>query len=261
MLNVKVLLVEDNDVNQLVASAILEQWNIKPLIATNGEEAIEKWRQHQPDIIFMDCQMPIMDGYHASRKIRDQEPEDAHVPIIALTANAMQGDRDKCFAAGMDAYLTKPFKEEDIYNVLCKWAKGSATTSQQDSTTTMNTKPNSQYMSKTTLRNLQQFLSEDKLALLLSRYIDDSNKIISQLQSARETANQEETRRLTHSLKSTSANVGAIPLSELAKELEDLAREGQLDAVNSRLPALCQCFELTRLAIESMEMMTKRETG
>ena len=118
-----------------------------------------------------------------------------------------------------------------------------------------------QYMNKTTLRNLQQFLSEDKLTLLLSRYIDDSNKIIAQLQSAQDSANQEETRRLVHSLKSTSAYVGAIPLSELAKELEDLAREGQLDAVNSRLPALCQCFELTRLAIESMEMMTKRETG
>ena len=261
MTNVKVLLVEDNDVNQLVAGAILEQWNIKPIIATNGEEAITQWTQHHPDIIFMDCQMPIMDGYQASRKIRDLEPAHAHVPIIALTANAVQGDRDKCYAAGMDDYLTKPFKEEDIYTMLCKWTKASAIAPQQTSNTVMKTMTNRQYLNKTTLKNLQQFLSEDKLTLLLSRYIDDSNKIIAQLQSAQDSANQEETRRLVHSLKSTSANVGAIPLSELAKELEDLAREGQLDAVNSRLLALCQCFQLTSLAIESMDIMTKRKTG
>jgi len=261
MLNAKVLLVEDNDVNQLVASAILEQWAIKPIIARDGTEAIDKWREHQPDIILMDCQMPIMDGYEASRQIRANEPAQKRVPIIALTANSMHGDREKCFSAGMDDYLTKPFKEEDIYKMLQKWLDKTADTAEAESAMSANAETDTPFMNETTLDNLRQFLNEEKLSLLLARYIDDSANLIQQLQVALEMDNQAEARRLAHSLKSTSANVGALPLSELAKDVEGLARDGDLKQIRSSLPELGQCFAQTQMAIESMEIMRKRKTG
>lgn len=261
MRNAKVLLVEDNDVNQLVASAILEQWAIKPIIARDGKEAIQKWREHQPDIILMDCQMPIMDGYAASRQIREVESAQKRVPIIALTANAMHGDREKCFSAGMDDYLTKPFEEEDIYKMLCKWLNTATDATEQKPSNADNAKADSQFMHNSTLDNLRQFLSEEKLSLLLARYIDDSANLIQQLQVALEMDNQTEARRLAHSLKSTSANVGALPLSELAKHAEGLARDGDLRQIRSSLPELGQCFAYTQMAIEAMDFMQKRKTG
>ena len=261
MLNAKVLLVEDNDVNQLVASAILEQWAIKPIIARDGKEAIDMWREHKPDIILMDCQMPIMDGYTASRHIREIESAQTRVPIIALTANAMHGDREKCFSAGMDDYLTKPFKEEDIYKMLHKWLDRAAGTTEQNSANTVSTKAESPFMHKATLDNLRQFLNEEKLSLLLARYIDDSANLIQQLQVALERDNQAEARRLAHSLKSTSANVGALPLSELAKHAEGLARDGELKGIRACLPELGQCFAQTQMAIEAIDFMQKRKTG
>lgn len=260
MLKGKVLLVEDNEVNQLVAGAMLEHWQVEHAIAANGKEAVEKWREYKPDLILMDCQMPIMDGYEATRTIRAQEKKPQHIPIIALTANAMQGDREKCFSAGMDDYLTKPFKEDDMHNMLGMWLSKAAM--QGNSTREVQAMaPTVAYMNKVVLRNLQQFLNEDKLHTLLSRYLSDSASIIQQLEGALTSSNQDEARRLAHSLKSTSANVGAMPLSELAKELEDLAREGQLGQISTRTSALKDCFAQTQATIDAMEIMRKRQTG
>ncbi len=260
MLKGKVLLVEDNEVNQLVAGAMLEHWQVEYVIAANGQEAVEKWREHKPDLILMDCQMPVMDGYEATRTIRTQEKKPQRIPIIALTANGTQGDREKCFSAGMDDYLTKPFKEDDMHSMLGKWL-GKATMQGNTTKEVREMDPTVSYMNKVVLRNLQQFLNEDKLHALLSRYILDSASIIQQLDGALASSNQDEARRMVHSLKSTSANVGAMPLSELAKELEDLARAGQLDAMSTRTAALKDCFAQTQTSIDAMEIMRKRQTG
>ena len=117
------------------------------------------------------------------------------------------------------------------------------------------------YMNQTTLSNLRQFLSEEKLFLLLTRYIEDTSNIIQQLQVALNSSLQAEAQRLCHSLKSTSANVGALPLSELARQLEALAREGQLDEMKTMVPELGSCFAQTQLTIEDMEFMRQRQTG
>ena len=260
MLKGKVLLVEDNEVNQLVAGAMLEHWQIEHVIANNGKEAIAKWLEHKPDLILMDCQMPVMDGYEATRTIRAQEKKLQRIPIVALTANGTQSDREKCFSAGMDDYLTKPFKEEDMHAVLGKWL-GNTKLQGNTKTEVKKMDSNVSYMNKVVLRNLQQFLNEDKLYALLSRYIMDSASIIQQLEDALGNKNQDEARRLAHSLKSTSANVGAIPLSELAKELEDFAREGQLSEISTRMAALSDCFAQTQATIDAMEIMRQRKTG
>jgi PAS domain S-box-containing protein len=118
-----VLLVEDNAVNQMVATLMLEEYGCRITTAENGEEAVKQLTQQTFDLVFMDCQMPVMDGYEATRAIRAIEARDslARTPIIALTANAMKGDDARCLAAGMDDYLPKPLEERDMLRLLKKW--------------------------------------------------------------------------------------------------------------------------------------------
>ena len=111
--SVKLLLVEDHNINQRVAMGILKGLGITADIAQNGQEAVQAVSQIHYDIILMDIQMPVMDGYEATHAIRQQEG-DTHNVIIAMTANAMQGDREKCLAAGMDDYISKPIKVEEL---------------------------------------------------------------------------------------------------------------------------------------------------
>jgi signal transduction histidine kinase/CheY-like chemotaxis protein len=119
----RILLAEDNVVNQVVAMAMLNQAGCSTDIAKNGREAINAFFRSSYDVVLMDCHMPEMDGYEATVLIRDKERETgkAHVPIVALTANAMEGDREKCIAAGMDDYLTKPFDRNQLMTMLGRW--------------------------------------------------------------------------------------------------------------------------------------------
>lgn len=125
----KILLVEDNAINQLVAKSILEKLNLDVTISNNGVECLNEFKSNDFDLILMDCQMPIMDGYEATREIRkiesienkSQKTSQNRMPIIALTANALDGEREKCLDAGMDDFLTKPFKAEDLSSILSEW--------------------------------------------------------------------------------------------------------------------------------------------
>ena len=116
-----VLVVEDMKVNLMLIIKVLERHGCVVSVAENGREAVEKVANHSYDVIFMDCQMPVMDGFEATRLIREMEGKLRHTPIIALTADAMTGDREKCLSAGMDDYLNKPFKAERITEMLMKW--------------------------------------------------------------------------------------------------------------------------------------------
>ncbi|MCW8931960.1 MAG: response regulator [Gammaproteobacteria bacterium] len=123
----QVLLVEDNKVNQLVAKGVLNKFGLTTDIAENGVKAIEALKQACEDkpytLILMDCQMPEMDGYEASLQIRSGIAGERYqnIPIIAMTANAMQGDREKCLTAGMSDYLSKPIHSDRLYAKLCEW--------------------------------------------------------------------------------------------------------------------------------------------
>lgn len=120
--NAKVLVAEDNPMNQLVVVGILNEFGIEPEIANNGQIAVEKYQENSYDLILMDCQMPVMDGYSATKEVRlIEESSQQHTPIIALTANNMLGDRDKCIAVGMDDFLPKPIEPGSLYRVLVKW--------------------------------------------------------------------------------------------------------------------------------------------
>ena len=118
---VHILLAEDNPVNQEVALAMLEDFDCEIEVVENGQECLDALAQKQYDVVLMDCQMPELDGYDATREWRRCEAEGTHMPIIALTANAMRGDRAHCLAAGMDDYLSKPFTQERLWETLRRW--------------------------------------------------------------------------------------------------------------------------------------------
>lgn len=124
----RVLLAEDNPVNVLVARAMLEQLGLAVAVAVNGEQAVESFRAQPPDVVLMDCHMPGMDGFEATSRIREIESREggARVPILAVTANALQEDRDRCLAAGMDDYLSKPFSAEDLARMLERYLPSAA---------------------------------------------------------------------------------------------------------------------------------------
>ena len=118
-----ILLAEDNPVNQKVACRILEKLGYRVDVATDGQAAFEAWQSSRYHLILMDCQMPIMDGFETTRKIREQESGGKHIPIIALTAHAMKGADNECRAAGMDDYLSKPIDREQLQQALNRWLK------------------------------------------------------------------------------------------------------------------------------------------
>ena len=111
-------------VNQRLAKAILEKLGCDVDLAANGREALEKLEQGIYDVVFMDCQMPEMDGYEATREIRRQGAGGEHIPVIAMTAHAMPGDREKCIDAGMDDYIAKPVRPENFASALERWCAG-----------------------------------------------------------------------------------------------------------------------------------------
>ncbi|PSF07005.1 hybrid sensor histidine kinase/response regulator [Marinobacter halophilus] len=118
------LLVEDNQVNQLVASSLLKKLGHRVDHAENGQRALEALQKRHYDLVLMDCQMPVMDGYEATRAIR-LNPEWQNIPVIAVTANVMQGDREDCLASGMNDYITKPYKRDELKAVIRRWAPSS----------------------------------------------------------------------------------------------------------------------------------------
>jgi len=115
------LLAEDNLVNQRVAMAVLKKLGLSADLASNGEEAVRACQSRRYDLVLMDCQMPEVDGFQATRRIRALEAPGKHVPILAMTANAMEGDRERCLQAGMDDYLPKPVTFDALREVLARW--------------------------------------------------------------------------------------------------------------------------------------------
>lgn len=122
----RVLVTDDNDLNRLVASEYLRHLGAEVEMATGGEEAVARTAAGGLDLVFMDCQMPGLDGYEATRRIREREGEGQRLPIVAMTANAMPGERERCLAAGMDDYVSKPVREADLARLLRRWVPGAA---------------------------------------------------------------------------------------------------------------------------------------
>lgn len=222
---VQILLVEDNQVNQVVATNVLAKYGCHITPAGNGKEAVQLVKQRKFDLIFMDCQMPEMDGYEATVAIRalEQRSHGQRTPIIALTASAMKGDESKCINAGMDDYISKPVKQKMLEDVLVKWLK-------PDIETVENTDVLSKDCEKGVVVNegvfhQLQILLEEQFDVLIQNYISDSKYYVGLLEVHKD--DMETLERAIHPLKSSSQQIGAEIVAGIAERIEQAVMNKQ----------------------------------
>jgi two-component system, sensor histidine kinase and response regulator len=228
----RVLLVEDQEVNQKVASLRLQQMGCRVDIAANGIEALEMIAILPYDVVFMDCQMPEMDGYEATRRIRQLEDGGTRVPIVAMTAHAMQGDRDHCLKAGMDDYISKPVMPQAMYETLLRWVGAPpdvAPPPANDSDATDNL--------ATQLGALAE-MGDDFLDEVRQCFERDSAVALADLWRALDARNSEELRYSAHALKGTGLTLGAVRLASLAKEIEYLGETKKWEGAGDLVAAI-----------------------
>jgi len=243
----RVLLAEDNEINQEVARLMLEGLGCRVHTVDNGIQAVDAVGRNPYDLVFMDCQMPELDGYEATRRIRDWEKERhssgsgkpfSRIPIVALTAHAMAGDRDQCLAAGMNDYLSKPFTLDQLRRVLLRWYPAGGTEPNRDeppmefSAAPHNPADRSSPLDPGALeaiRSLHREGEPDILPDLIEIFKRESAQFLETIRQAMDREDPETVRKIAHSWKSSSANLGATHLAKLCMEMEQLGRSGHLE--------------------------------
>ncbi len=253
--SVRVLIADDNVVNRDVVTGMLEILQCETAIARDGYEAIECCKKDAFDLVFMDCQMPGLDGYSATRTIRELESKrGGRVPIVALTANVMYEAEEKCIEAGMDDYLSKPFSLNSLKEKVVKWARVEKSSGGADESGASALKnlgqtaeihgeesPDDNQSTGVLDQNVQACLkalqaqgSSDMFTRVIKLYLDSTRELVEVLQAACRAGEHEKIGQYAHALKSSSANVGAIRLSGYLAELEIKAREEMLEDVEDR---------------------------
>jgi len=256
-IHARALVVEDNVVNQKVAVSLLEKLGCRVDVAANGREAVNMLAQLTYDVVFMDCQMPEMDGFAATAAIRQGEASTGqHMPIIAMTANAMQGDRERCLAAGMDDYVSKPVKVDNLVAMLRKWVPPSTAWSQSMATaepaSPVTPVAQSPALNAAAFAALQALGSdEDPMFLLdvVEQFVQDAAVHIAALRVAADTGDAMALERAAHTLKSTSASVGALGMTALCHELQGLGRMGSVAGAAAYIVQLVGEFERVQQAL------------
>ncbi len=236
-LPLELLLVEDNPVNQKVALLILERLGYRADVAVNGLEALEALEVRPYDVVLMDVQMPELDGLSATRRIREEFPPEAQPYIIAMTASAMQSDRDACFAAGMDDYISKPIQVKGLIATLKKYAEVTLGESPETEADAVEEAPRSdtppsesETLDRATLHRLKESLGRrgsSKIQLLIDSFYESGERLLEEMRTALKEQRSRDLERAAHSLKSTSATMGAMALSHLARTLEAQVRDGE----------------------------------
>lgn len=244
----RILLAEDNPVNLLVTTEMLSELSFDVEAVENGKLAAERAISESYDLVLMDCQMPGMDGFEATAAIRERESRHSapRLPIIALTANAMTGDRERCLAAGMDDYLSKPFSAGSLQETVERWiAPNQACQSTEkplpaDSASSEPplSRPTDAVINQATLesiRSLGQQDDTDILSEIVGVFLSSSKDYLSAMSDSISRNDPEGARFAAHTLKSSSANVGADGLAALCRELEAMARERNMGQANEIL--------------------------
>jgi CheY-like chemotaxis protein/HPt (histidine-containing phosphotransfer) domain-containing protein len=259
---ISVLLVEDNAINQEIALAMLEETRYRVTVAENGRLALAACQDQTFDVILMDCQMPEMDGFEASRRLRLRELEHGRrrIPIIALTANAILGDRELCLDAGMDDHLAKPYTRAGLLTALGHWVDTAAALPPQAPDVQLPDTPPpaaAPEASETTapaadageatildpsalqsLRALQRPGRPDVLGRIIDMFNSDAPRLLGEMKVAAAANDTEAMRLAAHTLKSTCTNVGAVALSATCREIEQYARANDVDGALTRIVAI-----------------------
>jgi len=228
-----VLLVEDNATNQQVAVAILHKQGYKVDIAKDGLQALSLFRSNKYDLILMDCQMPVMDGFEATRKMRNMEYEQGltHTPIIALTANALDTGREACLSSGMDYFLVKPIRIKAIRDVFSKFRTGGEKMVKKASADNILIRHQqgdvnlSAHFDFKLLNDLVEVLSEEQYTEVVQLFIESANKRLNELRGAVKSLDMNAVEFSAHSLKGSSANLGARKLSGMCDTIVDRVRK------------------------------------
>ena len=249
----RVLVAEDNIVNQKVAQRMLEKLGCQVQVVANGKEAVEILELIPFDLVFMDCQMPEMDGYEATAEIRRRESGSSHIPIIAFTAHTMRGDRERCLAAGMDDYIPKPVKSADLRRVLQEW-QGGATAAPPAEQGPEKNKESGKSVDQAVLARLRELNEDDEpdiLTELIDLFLRDTPPRLAALKDAIKEGDAQALSQTAHTLKGSSANLGATRLAALNAELQSKASDGSLEDASRLLAQLDNEFERVRHILES----------
>ncbi len=261
-LNRHVLLAEDSPVNAEIATALLQDLGCTIVRAVNGEDAVKRFAQERFDLVLMDCQMPGMDGFEATGQIRRLEAERSadgtrpalpRVPVIALTANSLTGDRERCLSAGMDDHVAKPFRRSQLRATIDQWVGRSkaedVSPRQPESLGRTGT------IDRQTLLKKLQFGGRVRPALVaqvIGLFLTDMPAVLADLVLGLDRNDKSTVERAVHTLKSSANAVGALALSELAGLSEVHARNGSLDAVRQQLGEIQSLFNTAVPQLESL---------
>jgi signal transduction histidine kinase/CheY-like chemotaxis protein len=254
-----VLLAEDNPVNQEIAVLMLQTLGCTVTVAQNGQEAVDQAKRTAYDLILMDCQMPEIDGFEATKVIREWETAGSRpaIPIIALTAHATPGDREHCLAASMNEYISKPFSMDHLRAVLISWLQPAPTRSTVEQPAAQPTvrlvpatpEPESEaslivdVKAWKSITSLQKPGKEDMLAKILTLFLADSQQLVDKLHGGIAAGDAMVVNQAAHSLKGRSSVLGALSLATLCQQFETLGRQGQLNEAEPLLNQLDAAFD------------------
>lgn len=250
-----VLLVDDNSVNQKVATRFLERLGLTVIVANDGAEAVKLFETDQFSLVFMDLQMPVMDGFEATRRIRDCEGWRPRTPIIALTANAMSGQMERCLAAGMDGFLTKPLQVERLRESVAKYCASEcppAATTEAQMVEDLLSAPAMPAQQQVNLEKLLALADNDGAFLkeLVDAYIDSARQILGELQQAQHQQDRAALARAAHKLKGASANMQLEQLREQCAVLETEAGLLTAEAIHTRLQQLAHSIAAAGIELQ-----------
>jgi signal transduction histidine kinase/DNA-binding response OmpR family regulator/HPt (histidine-containing phosphotransfer) domain-containing protein len=260
----RVLLAEDNPVNVEVAKAMLESLGLQAQVAQNGLQALEATRGTSFEAVLMDCQMPVLDGFAATAAIRREEQDAGRartLPIIAITANALQGDREACLAAGMDDYLSKPFTQAELAGVIGRWIALplAASVHHDEAVPTLPVEAREviqrDVINAKALENIRALSQQGGDVLVqkvIRAYVGDVPQHLRTLRQAVGGQDADTVRRVAHSLKSASANVGAETLARLCKDLEQMGRNASVSGAATLLTDMEEEFQTVRQSLNAM---------
>ncbi len=260
LLGLKVLLVEDNPVNQEVACISLRRLGCQVVVASSGHEGLDAAMTDSHDIILMDCQMPELDGYQATRLLRDWEKQHTmpgqtppRVPVIALTANAMRGDRETCLAAGMDDYLAKPFSRTALLQILERWRPAHLANQPDNPANPVDPKTAGNEIMNgfdpSAIETLRQAGGDELVTRIVDLFFSQTPDKIAEMQQAITAGEARKLAAAAHYLKSGSANLGLIDFSRIALTLENLGKSENLSSAGEEMHRLETTFAQAELLL------------